>query len=61
LEAAARIRQAIRQAGRQSMLFLGWQDEAHDQEPSARRAELVRYGARFHHFNVTPPTERLDP
>ncbi|HXP60786.1 MAG TPA: hypothetical protein VN829_09865 [Dongiaceae bacterium] len=53
LEAAARIREVIRQSGRASMLFIGLQDESHDQEPAARRAQLARYAALFHRFNIT--------
>jgi hypothetical protein len=30
------------------------QDECHDQEPAARRAQLARYAERFHRFNITP-------
>ncbi len=56
LEAVARIREIIRRTGRPSMLFIGWQDECHDQEPAARRAQLARYAALFHRFNVTLKT-----
>ncbi len=61
LEAVSRIQETILQFGRPSMLFVGCQDEAHDQESSVRRAELARYGELFHRFNVTqrpfPPSE----
>jgi hypothetical protein len=53
LEAVARIREAILRTGRPSMLFIGLQDESHDQEPSVRRAELARYAPLFHRLNVT--------
>ena len=53
LEAAARIREVIRQSGRASMLFIGLPDESHDQEPAARRAQFARYAERFHRFNIT--------
>jgi hypothetical protein len=53
LEAVTRIREAILRTGRPSMLFIGLHDESHDQEPSARRAELARYAQLFHRFNVT--------
>jgi hypothetical protein len=53
LEAAHRIRQAIARSGWPALLFIGWQDEAHDQDQPARRAELAGYAALFHRFNVT--------
>ena len=53
LEAVTRIRQVILRTGRPSMLFIGLQDEWHDQEPCARRAQLARYAPLFHRFNVT--------
>jgi hypothetical protein len=48
LQAVTRIRELIVQSGRPSMLFVGLQDECHDQEPallraqSALRAELFK-------------------
>jgi hypothetical protein len=50
LEAVTRIREVILQSGRPSMLFIGLEDERHDQEPSVRRAELARYAELFHRF-----------
>jgi hypothetical protein len=53
LDAIARIQQTIARTGRDSSVFIGWYDEAHDQEPSMRQAELARYREVFHQFNVT--------
>jgi hypothetical protein len=53
LEAVSRIQETILQFGRSSMVFVGWQDEAHDQEPSLRNLELASYAELFHRFNVT--------
>jgi hypothetical protein len=55
LEAVARIREVILQSGRASRLFIGLQDESHDQEPAARRAQFARYAELFHRFNITRP------
>jgi hypothetical protein len=52
-DAIARIREIIAQSGGPAMLFIGWQDEAHDQEPSVRRAELAGYREKFRRFNIT--------
>jgi hypothetical protein len=59
LEALARLREAIARAGREASVFVGWYDEAHDQEPSARQAELARYREVFHQFNVTQQLGRV--
>jgi hypothetical protein len=46
-EAVRRIEEAIARAGLPSKVFIGWHDEAHDQEPSVRQAELHRYAELF--------------
>ncbi|MGO8677917.1 MAG: hypothetical protein ACLQVX_18870 [Limisphaerales bacterium] len=53
IEAVTRIRDVIFRTGRPSMLFVGLNDEFHDQEPSERRAELARYAELFNRFNLT--------
>jgi len=52
LEAAALIKETILRSRHPSRVFIGWQDEDHDQETSARHAELARYRELFHRFNV---------
>lgn len=52
LDTARRIRRAVARSGLRSKVFLGWQDEAHDQEPALRSAELSRYRERFARFNA---------
>ncbi len=52
LDAAQRIRTAAAQSGLCSKVFIGWQDEAHDQEPARRSAELSRYRELFSRFNA---------
>lgn len=53
VEAVARIRQTLLEVGHSSSLFIGSYDEAHDQEPEARRVELARYRELFRGFNST--------
>jgi len=50
LEAVGRIREVIRGSGQPSMLFVGLHDECHDQEPSARSAEMAAYANLFQGF-----------
>ena len=52
-DAVAHIQEVIRQSGRRSSLFVGLHDEAHDQEPPARQADLARYRQWFRRWNAT--------
>lgn len=52
LEAVVRIRALIRQTRQPAMVFIGLEDECHDQQPAARRAELARYASAVSRFNV---------
>jgi len=58
LAAALETAQSIRVIATRSNLcpkvFIGWQDEAHDQEPAFRLAELRRYRELFFRFNAQP-------
>ena len=49
--AAHRIAIACRRAG--AGVFLGWEDEGHDQQPTERERELARWRPRFDRFNRT--------
>jgi len=53
LDAAQSIRLAAGQSTVSSKVFIGWQDEEHDQEPSSRTGELSRYRELFSGFNVS--------
>lgn len=52
-EAVVRVVESIRQMGARSFVFVGLNDEAHDQEPAARKAELSRHQKWFRQFNQT--------
>jgi hypothetical protein len=52
LETARTIRALTARIGMESRVFIGWQDEGHDQEPSLRSAELTRRRQAFDHFNA---------
>ena len=60
-EAAALIKEVILRSGCLSRIFIGWQDEDHDQETTARRTELARYRELFHRFNVAQKPCRAGP
>jgi hypothetical protein len=51
LEAAQSLRRAAARDGARGNVFIGWQDEAHDQEPTLRSAELNRHREEFNRFN----------
>jgi hypothetical protein len=51
LEAAERIRAATARSGLGAKVFIGWQDEEHDQERLVRSEELRRYRKLFEEFN----------
>lgn len=51
LETAHSIRALAGLSDVSSKVFIGWQDEEHDQEPSFRAAELGRYREFFSNFN----------
>ncbi|HTI71135.1 MAG TPA: hypothetical protein VMF06_14290 [Candidatus Limnocylindria bacterium] len=53
LEAVAQIQPLLRHDGGASRLFIGLEDESHDQQPSERHAELARFAEIFRHFNST--------
>jgi len=50
LEAMCRL---VRSGGADSRLFVGLEDEGHDQQPGQRHEELAAYGARFARFNAS--------
>ena len=52
LEAAGRIRRAVEAAGVDSKVFIGWQDEDHDQQREMRGAELNEYRPQLERFNT---------
>jgi hypothetical protein len=52
LEAAHSIRAAALRSNLTAKVFIGWQDEAHDQEPALRTAELICYRELFASFNA---------
>jgi len=47
------------QFGDKAVIFLGWQDEGHDQEPTRRAVELSTLGKAVDHFNKTGLTTQL--
>jgi hypothetical protein len=51
--AAARIALAVKSAGANSVIFIGWQDEAHDLEPDQRSFDLKQARSAFDRFNQT--------
>jgi hypothetical protein len=53
LQAVARIRNVIVQSGLPSALFIGLQDECHDQEPALRRAQFSRHAELVRRFNLS--------
>lgn len=53
LDAAQRIRRVAARSGQDAKVFIGWQDEAHDQEPALRNAELSRYRELVARFNAS--------
>lgn len=60
-EAVWRIHEIIAQSGRPSTLFIGWQDEQHDQQQSLRRTELARFRELFRQFNTTQQPISIGP
>ncbi|MDB6066805.1 MAG: hypothetical protein JWR26_3013 [Pedosphaera sp.] len=52
LDTAQSIRTLADRSNVASKVFIGWQDEEHDQEPSFRAAELSRYRELFSRFNA---------
>jgi hypothetical protein len=52
LDAAQHIRMAAARSGVRANVFIGWQDEAHDQEPALRASDLSRYRELFSRFNA---------
>lgn len=55
LESAQSIRAMLDSGGARSKVFIGWQDEAHDQEPALRSAELSRCRELLARFNTGSP------
>jgi hypothetical protein len=53
LHAARRLELAVAESRGASNVFIGWQDEAHDQEAALRSVELSRYLEQFARFNTT--------
>jgi len=58
LEAIRRIQQFVE--GDNSQLFLGWQDEGHDQEQPIRKIEEIRFRRMFDQFNRTQDIKVLN-
>jgi hypothetical protein len=52
LDAARSIRKAVERSGQCSKVFIGCQDEAHDQEPAIRSADLSRHRELLARFNA---------
>jgi hypothetical protein len=52
LDAALRARSMAEESGLGSKIFIGWQDESHDQEPALRTSELARHRNLFARFNA---------
>lgn len=53
VELLRRIHTLLNARGSDSAVFLGWQDEEHDQEQAVRRAELDRWQRLFAEYNRT--------
>ena len=60
LKAIRRIRQLIFERNSNSQLFLGGQDEVHDQEQSLRKIEDTKFKVMFDQFNKTQNIELLN-
>jgi hypothetical protein len=59
--AIRQIKQQITASNQPAKLFIGWQDEGHDQEAESRQVELGKYQAQFHQFNQTQLLEAIAP
>ena len=58
--ALVRMVQEIEARGGKSKIFIGWQDEEHDQEQDVRVAELERELERFNQFNISQDVRFLE-
>lgn len=52
-EALRRMKAEIEARGSGAKLFIGWQDEEHDQESEIKKTELAENRSRFDRFNIT--------
>ncbi|MCZ6463541.1 MAG: hypothetical protein O7A09_04315 [Proteobacteria bacterium] len=58
-DALRRMHELIRTRGSRSKIFIGWQDECHDQEQGIRTGELIGWRARFDRFNASSDVDAL--
>jgi len=59
-EALIRMKKEIDDMGSSAKIFIGWQDEEHDQEQDLRIVELERELERFNQFNVSQDVDVLE-
>ncbi|MBS3139229.1 hypothetical protein J4207_06005 [Candidatus Woesearchaeota archaeon] len=57
--AVKRIKELVDARGSTSKLYVGWDDEGHDQQPETKRAEVARYKEKLDRFNTTQDVNYL--
>lgn len=58
-KALVKMTKAIEARGGKSKIFIGWEDEGHDQEQDIRAVELERELERFNQFNISQDVSGL--
>ena len=60
ITAVRRIKEVIDGHGSTAKMYIGWDDEGHDQQPGFKNAEAARYKTQFDQFNRTQDVRFLE-